>query len=83
LIIAEDINGENNMTSELDDTPYRRGLSSNSRTPKQGNGGVPLPTSEDFEFENAFNPYLQTSMNAGLHKKHSSLSGNMIRRAPT
>ncbi len=76
LTIAEDVNGENNMTSELDDAPFKRGLSQQNLPKQTKDGAANMATNEDLDFENAFNPYMHSTNNLSLQRKQTGASNN-------
>lgn len=75
MTIAEDVNGENNMTSEIDDIP--RNKMQARRQPLSNNQLLHHQLEDDNnEFDEAYNPYIHTGSHQSIlqfSKKKTSL----------
>jgi hypothetical protein len=83
MTIHEDVNGENNMTSEFEDFPqHHRALSQNRLLmgySERGQGQGPLPKEEDFE--NTYSPHgIYNSQNSSLLMKKTGTSNNNLKK---
>ncbi len=83
--IQEDINGENNITSEQEDMPLNRAMTqAKDMRVATDNPAGRMESLEELDFESAFNPYAHTNTNnAALSKKPTDMSGRYKKQTTT